>query len=137
MGLSIKTCQQIHVAFNLGVHRTLKTSLNKDIKNLYKLTSIMNLNPDSTLEKINSTEKRIIKNRSDALLSTQSKYNTWNSFFNVKEQCDIISFFVNLIPPTHWFNRGKWYLRYLTIFKLLLICSIKQQCWHALSRRTL
>ena len=61
----------------------------------------MNLNPDGTLEKINSTEKRIIKNRSCALLSTHSKDNTQNCFVNMKEQCHIISFFVNLIPPTH------------------------------------
>ena len=101
LGLSIKTCQQIYVECKLGVCRILKTSLNEDIRNLYKLTSTKNVNSDSILEKINSTEKRTIKNQSYALLSSQSKESTWTSFLNFKEQCGIISFLVNLIPPTH------------------------------------
>ena len=101
LGLSIKTCQQIYVECKLGVRRALKTSLNEDIRNLYKLTSAKNVNSDSILEKINSTEKRTIKNRSCDLLSTQSKESTWNSFLNLKEQCGIISFLANLIPPSH------------------------------------
>ena len=101
MCLSIKTSQEIYVKCKLGVRRTLKTSLNENIRNLYKLASKKNVNSDSILEKINSTEKRTIKNRSCALLSSQSKGSTWNGFLNLKEQCGIISFLVNLIPPTH------------------------------------
>ena len=96
-----KTYQQIYVECKLSVCRTLKTSLNDGIRNLYKLTSTKNGNSDSILENINSTEKRIIKNRSCALLSTQSKESTWNVFLNLKEKCGIISFLVNLIPRNH------------------------------------
>ena len=101
LGLNIETCQQIYVTCKFSVRRTLKTSLNKDIRNLYKLTSTKNVNSDSILEKINSTKKQIIKKRSCALLSTQRKESTWNGFLNLKEQCCIISFLVNLTPPTH------------------------------------
>ena len=101
MGLNIKTGQQIYVECKLGVLRTLKTSFNEDIRNLYKLTSNKSVNSDSILEKINSAEKRIIKKRSFPLLSTQSKESTWNGFLSLKEQSVIISFLVNLIPPTH------------------------------------
>ena len=99
--MSNKTYQQIYVECKLSVRRTLKTSLNDGIRNLYKLTSTKNGNSDSILESINSTEKRIIKNRSCALLSTQSKESTWNVFLNLKEKCGIISFLVNLIPRNH------------------------------------
>ena len=99
--LSIQTCQQIYVERKPAIRRTLKTSLNKDIRNLYKLTSTKTANFNSILENINSTEKRIIKNRSCALLSTQSKESTWNAFLNLKEKCGIISFLVNLTPPIH------------------------------------
>ena len=99
--MSNKTYQQIYVECKLSVRRTLKTSLNDGIRNLYKLTSTKNGNSDSILENINSTEKRIIKNRSCALLSTQSKESTWNVFLNLKEKCGIISFLVNLIPRNH------------------------------------
>ena len=115
-----KTYQQIYVECKLSVRRTLKTSLNDGIRNLYKLTSTKNGNSDSILENINSTEKRIIKNRSCALLSTQSKESTWNVFLNLKEKCSIISFLVNLIPPNHllqWQKMTSSLLRYLTIFK--------------------
>ena len=81
MGLNIKTYQQIYVKCKLGVAWTLKISLNEDIGNLYKLTSTMSVNSDSVLEKINSTEKCIAKNRSDALLSTQRVYLEWLSQF--------------------------------------------------------
>ena len=66
LGFNIKSCQQIYVECRLGVCRTLKTSLNENVRNLYKLISTKNVNSDSILEKINSTEKRIIKNRSCA-----------------------------------------------------------------------
>ena len=98
LGLSIKTHQKIYVECKFGVRRTLKTSLNEDISNLYKLTSKKNLNSDSILEKINSAEKRTIKNQSCTLLSSQSKESTWNGFLNLKEQCGIISFLLSLIP---------------------------------------
>ena len=100
MGLSIKPCQKIYVECKLGVRKSLKTSLKEDIRNPYKVISTKNVNSGSILENINSTEKHIIKNRSCALLSTQSNKSTWNSFLSLKEQCGI-SFLVNLIPPTH------------------------------------
>ena len=126
LGLSIKTCQHIYVDCKLKIRRTLETSLNQDIRNLYKLTSNKNVNSDSILKKINFTEKRIIKIRSCALLSIQSQKSTWNGFLNLKEQCGIISFLMNLIPPTHlvqWQkmtsslpnniqNFARWYLFY-------------------------
>ena len=93
-------CQKIYIECKLGVRRTLKTLLNEEIRNLYKITSKKTVNSDSILEKINSTEKRIVKNRSLALLSTQSKKSTWSGFLNLKEQCGIISFLVNLLSPT-------------------------------------
>ena len=65
------------------------------------LISPKNVNFDSISEKINSTEKNIVKNQSCALLSTQSKESTWNGFLNLKQQCNITSFFVNLIPLSH------------------------------------
>ena len=71
LGLNILTFQQIYVEYKLGVRRTLETSLNEDIRNLYKLRSTKNVNSNSTLEKINSTKKHIVKNRSCPLLSTQ------------------------------------------------------------------
>ena len=111
LGLSIKTCQQIYVECKLGVCRILKTSLNEDIRNLYKLRSTKNLNSDSILENINSTEMRTIKNWSCALLSFQSKESTWDGFLNLKEQCGIISFLVSFIPPTHlvqWQKMISW-----------------------------
>ena len=98
--LSIQTCQQIYVERKPAIRRTLKT-LNKDIRNLYKLTSTKIVNFNSILENINSTEKRIIKNQSCALLSTQSKQTTLNGFLNLKKQCGIISFLLSLTPPTH------------------------------------
>ena len=101
LGLSINIYQQIYVECKLGVCRTLKTSLNEEIRNLYKLTSTKNVNSVSILEKINSTEKRTIKNRSCALLPSQSKESTWNGFLSLKGQSGIISFLVNLSPPTH------------------------------------
>ena len=48
------------------------------------LISPKNVNSDSISEKINSTEKHIVKNQSCALLSTQSKESTWNGFLNLK-----------------------------------------------------
>ena len=101
LGFSIKTCQEIYVEYKFGVRKTLKTSLNEDIRNLYKLTSTKNVNSDSILEKINSTENLTIHNRPCTLLSSQSKESTWNGFLDLKEQCGIISFFVNLIPLIH------------------------------------
>ena len=86
---------------NLIVRRTLKTFLNEGIRNLYKLTSTNIANCDSILQKINSTQKHIVKNQSFALLPTQSKESAWNGFHNLKEHCGIISFLVILIPPTH------------------------------------
>ena len=50
LGLSIKTSQQIYVKCKLSFCRTLKTSLNEDIRNLYKLTSTKIVNSGSTLE---------------------------------------------------------------------------------------
>ena len=97
--LSIQTCQQIYVERKPAIRRTLKTLI-KDIRNLYKLTSIKIVNFNSILENISSTEKRIIKNQSCALLSTQSKQTTLNGFLNLKKQCGIISFLLNLTPPT-------------------------------------
>ena len=99
--LSIQTCQQIYVERKPAIRRTLKTSLNKDIRNLYKLTSTKIVNFNSILENINYTEKRIIKNRSCALLSNQSKQAMLSGFLNLKKQCGIISFLLNLTLPTH------------------------------------
>ena len=98
--LNIKTSQQIYIECKLGVRRILKTSLNEEIRNLYKITSMKTVNSDSILEKISSTEKRIVRNRSSALLSSQSKGSTWKGFLNLKEQCGIISFLVNFLSPT-------------------------------------
>ena len=43
-----------------NIRRTLKTSSSEDIRNLCKLTRTKNVNSDSIIEKINSTEKRKI-----------------------------------------------------------------------------
>ena len=69
--------------------KSIQTKKNQDVSS------------DSILEKINFTQKHIVKNRSCALLSTQSKESTWNGFLNLKEKWSIISLHINLIPPTH------------------------------------
>ena len=107
LGLSIKTYQHIHVDCKLKIRRTLKTSLNQDIRNLYKLASTKNVNSDSILKKINFTEERIIKIRSCALLSIQSQTSTWNGFLNLVQWQKMTSLLPNNIQ-----NFARWYLIY-------------------------
>ena len=81
----------------VSVRQTLKSSCNKKIRNLYHLPNSKNVNTDGLINSIDIAEKHLFRNKTENVLSKTTKETIWNEFPDLKEQCGIIKFLVNLI----------------------------------------
>ena len=73
-------------------------SLNEEVRTLYQLTNIKNVNTDCLINSIDIAEKHLFRNKTKSVLSKTTKETIWNEVLDLKEQCGIIKFLVNSIP---------------------------------------
>ena len=99
-GLSIKILTHAHIRCKVSVQRTLKSSLKKHVRNMYQLTSNKNVNTDYLLSQLTQLKNISSRKKTKTLLSMKINEFIWNKFLDLKEQCGIIKFLVNLITPS-------------------------------------
>ena len=97
-GLNITTLKEIYVECKVSVRQTLKLSRNEEVRTLYQLTNNKNVNIDCLLNSIDIAKKPLFRNKTKSVLSKAMKETIWNEFLELKEQCGIIKFLVNIIP---------------------------------------
>ena len=96
LGLNIKTLKQIYVDWKVSVRQTLILSRNEEDRT--QLTNNKNVNTVCLINSIDITENLLFRNKTKSVLSKKTKETNWNEFLDLKEQCGIIKFLVNLIP---------------------------------------
>ena len=98
LGLNIKNLKNIYVECKVSVRQTLKLSRNKEVRILYQLTNNKNVNTGCLINSIDITEKHLFRSKTESVLSKTTKETIWNELLDLKEQCGIIKFLVNLTP---------------------------------------
>ena len=67
---------------------------------MYQLTSNKNVNTDYLLSQLMQLKNISSRKKTKTLLSMKINEFIWNKFLDLKEQCGIIKFLVNLITPS-------------------------------------
>ena len=57
-----------------------------------------NVNTDYLINSMGITEKYLFRNKMKSVLSKRTQETIWNEVLDLKEQCGIIKFLVNMIP---------------------------------------
>ena len=82
----MKTLNQVYIECKVRVRETVRPSRNKEVGNLYQLTSNKTVNTNCLLL-ISATEKYLFKNKATSVLSVQTNESIWNEFVDLMEQC--------------------------------------------------
>ena len=98
LSLKIKALRQINFECKVSVQQTLKLSRNEEVRTLFQLTNNKNVNTDCLINLIDTAEKYLFRNKTKSVLSKTTKETIQKKFLDLKEQCGIIKFLVNLIP---------------------------------------
>ena len=98
LGRNIRTAKQTYNECKVTVRRIRICSVNEEVRKLYEITTIKNVNSDSVVNKAVSEDlpNHNVKEKCKSIFTKEKTESIWNDFMGLKEQCVIIKYIVDV-----------------------------------------